>query len=698
VTHIALEPLLPLGVIALLLIIPTMVIAFNLILRRRGAVLRAATLVVFAAVLLGPVLVREEREPTKATIALIVDRSQSQRLGNRQEQSDAILMQLESQLSQLSQFDVRLIEVTSSSETANATHLFAPLQQAFADVPPAQQGGAIIITDGQIHDLPSSLSQLGISAPINALITGHTQEYDRQISITTAPRFALVGERVKIGFRIEDLGVIPEPLPVIDVTLSVNGEILTRRRILSTAPENFEFIVPLPVAGNNIIELTTPLIEGELSEVNNRVAVVIDGVRENLKTLLVSGEPHNGLRIWRDLLKSDTGVDLIHFTILRPPEKFDNTPSHELSLISFPTTELFVDKIDEFDLIILDRYQHYDILPLIYYDYIAEYVKNGGALLLVAGPEYADEMVSLADTPLVSALPARPTGTLLEQPFLPHLSEIGKKHPVTRDLEGAQREPPEWGRWLRQIEVGNIDADTRILLNGVDDKPLMLLGQKGEGRIGMLLSDQGWLWGRGFEGGGPIAQLYRRMTYWLLKQPELEEETLRTKVSGGRILIERQTMGDEESLIHVKMTSPSGIQQEQQLTKIAAGLLTGSFTIDEPGLFRIENGDKTSFALIGSLDAPEWTQLLSTAAKIEDVIKLSGGNVMRVSNRADDDVTVPPLQIVDEGRRSAADKLILWQSRDSRLLRVNTLPLYSAFWVLLIILTLLGMSWRRESR
>src|SRR5690606_28396738 len=170
--------------------------------------------------------------------------------------------------------------------------------------------------------------------------------------------------------------------------------------------------------------------------------------------------------------------DLVHFTILRPPEKQDGTPINELSLIVFPTRELFVDKVNEFDLIILDRYQHRDVLPLLYYDYIAQYVENGGALLVAAGPEYAGEM-SIARTPLYSALPAMPTGAVTEKAFYPRLTDLGKRHPVTRGLDGSTQEPPHWSRWFRTIDIGPPEGDT--VMSGADGKPLLVLDHVGKG-------------------------------------------------------------------------------------------------------------------------------------------------------------------------------------------------------------------------
>ena len=163
------------------------------------------------------------------------------------------------------------------------------------------------------------------------------------------------------------------------------------------------------------------------------------------------------------------------------------------------------------------------MLPILYYDYIAEYVENGGALLVAAGPEYASGQ-SIARTPLMSALPAMPTGNVVEEGFHPRLTEVGERHPVTRGLEGSTAEPPNWSRWFRVIDIQQPDG--QVVMNAAGERPLLVLNRRGEGRVGMLLSDQGWLWARGFEGGGPHVSLYRRMAHWLMKEPELEEVPL----------------------------------------------------------------------------------------------------------------------------------------------------------------------------
>ena len=372
----------------------------------------------------------------------------------------------------------------------------------------------------------------------------------------------------------------------VDVRVSINGQPVSTER--ATIGQEMPLDIVIPNAGSNIVELAIDAADGEITDTNNRAIAILDGIRENLRVLLVSGEPHAGERTWRNLLKSDASVDLVHFTILRPPEKQDGTPINELSLIAFPTRELFVEKIDDFDLIIFDRYQHRDVLPILYYDYIAEYVEKGGALLIAAGPEYAGEQ-SIAKTPLMSALPAMPTGEVIDQAFYPRLTDLGKRHPVTRGLEGSASEPPHWSRWFRLVGIDRPEGE--VVMKGPDDRPLLLLDRKGEGRVGMLLSDQGWLWARGFEGGGPHVALYRRIAHWLMKEPELEEERL--TANGRGMTLDIQPPDDARrprpGAGHLAVR-----QDADRAARLASpGVFTGSAEIDEIGLYQIGNGDLT---------------------------------------------------------------------------------------------------------
>ncbi|ESZ66254.1 hypothetical protein NL532_10615 [Mesorhizobium sp. C120A] len=690
---ISFEPLLSWPLLALVLAPLLVLAAVGLWFRQRGAIFRFAALIALGAALLNPVFLDEEREALKSVVAVIVDRSQSQDIGDRTKQTDEALAGLQQRLGRFKQFDVRVVEAGKSeaADERTETKLFAALEGAFRDVPPSRIGGAIMITDGEVHDAPAAPD---FNAPLHALITGNEHEKDRRIRFENAPRFGLVGKPLDMTYRV--IATDGETGPV-DVRVSVNGEQVAVEE--ATIGQAMPLQVTIPGAGRNIVELSIDREPGELTDANNRAIALIDGIRENLRVLLVSGEPHAGERTWRNLLKSDASVDLVHFTILRPPEKQDGTPINELSLIAFPTRELFVEKIKDFDLIIFDRYQHRDVLPILYYDYISEYVEKGGALLIAAGPEYAGD-ASIARTPLMSSLPAMPTGEVIDKAFYPRLTDLGQRHPVTRGLDGSATEPPRWSRWFRTIGVQNPEGE--VVMKGADNRPLLLLDHKGEGRVGMLLSDQGWLWARGFEGGGPHVQLYRRIAHWLMKEPELEEERLTADGRGMMLEIRRQTMSDDPGPAQV--ITPSGKALIIKLEKSEPGVFLGSIETKEIGLYQIGNGDLTALAHVGPVNAPEFSDVVSTEDRLKAPTEATGGSVRRLAasstlGQLTGSVTLPSIVPVRaSGAASGADWIGLRSTDDSVLKAVSRVPLFGGFLGLCLLLLAMGAMWYREGR
>ncbi|MBV2144039.1 hypothetical protein KUG47_11100 [Falsochrobactrum sp. TDYN1] len=690
--NIEFDPFLSLSWLIVILAPLAILVVASIALQMRGGIMRLLGAAALALALLNPVIINEEREPLKSVVALVVDRSQSQQLGNRRADTDAALKAVQDKLATMPQFETRIVESGQPGENEDgyATRLFGPLARALLDVPPSRVAGAIMITDGQVHDIPASKNALGFDAPLHALVTGKPDEFDRRIQFNKAPRYGISGKPLQMSFTVIDEGKnLGSPAPV---EIRINGETAAQEE--AQVGQVTPIAIKLPRAGVNIIEISTPTLPGEVTDTNNRAVATVDGIRENLRVLLVSGEPHNGERTWRNLLKSDAAVDLVHFTILRPPEKQDGTPINELSLIAFPTRELFVDKVDEFDLIILDRYQHRDVLPLLYYDYIAQYVENGGALLIAAGPEYAGEM-SIARTPLFSALPAMPTGTVTEKAFYPRLTDLGKRHPVTRGLDGSTQEPPHWSRWFRTIDIGPPEGET--VMSGADGKPLLVLDRVGKGRVGMFLSDQGWLWARGFEGGGPYAALYRRIAHWLMQEPELEEEALTASSNGRTLTIHRQTMGSNPGSASV--TTPSGKELQIDLAQSKPGLFDGTLETDEIGIFRIKNGDFEALAHMGPVNAPEFIDSISTTHRLEPLANETGGSIYRVRASADSPVRIPAITTISANRAASGNDWIgLRETPDAQLKSVNRLPLFSGLLALATLLFIFGGMWYREGR
>src|SRR5262245_24720627 len=685
---IAFNPLVSQNVLWAAIAVTALIAVLLIVVRSRGAWIRALAFALLARALANPSFTREDREPLSSVAVVVVDKSPSQSFGDRTNQTEAARAQVVQRLQRIPGLDVRVVEAGKADGETDGTRLFSALSASLADVPTDRVAGAIFITDGRVHDVPDEAAALGFVAPVHGLITGTANERDRRVVLVSAPRFGIVGQQQTVSFRIEDRGVRPSPA---QVKISRDGETLEQRTV--GVGETVKMQVPIPHAGPNIVEIEASPIDNELTLVNNRAVVSIDGVRDKLRVLLVSGEPHAGERTWRNLLKSDANVDLVHFTILRPPEKQDGTPINELSLIAFPTRELFQQKINEFHLIIFDRYARQGVLPIIYFDNIAKYVRDGGAVLVAAGPDYASPS-SIWRTPLDAILPAEPNGRMTEQPFQPRLTDLGKRHPVTRGLEGGADEPPHWSRWFRLVDAR--PAKGTAVMQGPDDKPLLLLSREEKGRVALLLSDHIWLWARGYEGGGPHLDLLRRLSHWLMQQPDLEEEALRMFVRGRDLTVQRQTM--EDSVADVTLTSPSGSKRTLKLDTAEPGVWRRSIEADELGLWRATDGKLTALINVGPANPREFTEVTSTTDVLAPLAAATGGDVRRLTESGNA-VTLPRIVAVRSGDTFKGDDWIGLKMRDASVVRgIGVLPMFAGLLGLLLLLGSLAATWAREGR
>ena len=685
-------PLIPIWIIAVLGAAALVMVALGVFSRARGTPLRALALTALVLALLNPSIREEDREPLSDVAVLVVDRSQSQDLAGRTELLDAAEAQVTEALGGLENTELRVATVTSGVTAGeDGTHLMAALKRALADVPPERYAGAVAITDGQVHDVPETIAELGYDGPLHALITGREGEVDRRLVVEDAPRFAMVGQQHAARIKVEDAGL--EGSRIVAVSVSVDGG--APRTYEAVTGQSLEIPFEVGHGGTNVIDLEVDALPDEISTENNRTVIVTEGIRDRLRVLLVSGEPHPGERTWRNLLKADASVDLVHFTILRPPEKQDGTPIRELSLIAFPTRELFVEKLEEFDLIVFDRYSQRGVLPLAYLANVVEFVNNGGAVLIAAGPDYASPL-SLYRTPLAEILPAAPTGDVVAEPFKPQITEAGLRHPVTRTL-GAQfldaEGEPTWGRWFRLIDAQVRAGDT--VLDGPGGKPLMLLTRQQEGRVALLLSDQAWLWTRGFEGGGPQSELLRRFAHWLMKEPELEEEALTGRHEQGRLVVERRTMADDAAPVTV--TAPSGRERTVELEEMSPGLFQARLEVSEAGIHRLDDGTLTSVAAVGSRDSLETLDLHASADKLAPVVEESRGGIAWLGETDSDAVDLPQLIKMKPGRAMAGPGWLGLQSAGAYTVRaIEELPLFAFLLSLALLLGLLVATWYRE--
>lgn len=654
---------------------------------RKKALLRFC---LFSSVLLAlwnPNLSEEERTPIESIALVLVDRTTSQTIGDRKDVTDSVKESLQRQLEELKATQTRFIDIPDGSNNSG-TRIISALSTALADIPRQRLAGIVIITDGVAHDIQENLSSLALSVPVHILITGYPDEKDRQIRFTSTPRFAIVGKKQNISAIVEERNGTGRA----NVRISLDGKVIEQRQVITG--RNFSFDLDISHAGMNIVEMNVEPLDQELTLANNHAVLSIDGVRDKLRVLLVSGEPHVGGRTWRNLLKSDANIDLVHFTILRDINKSERAPENELALIVFPITELFINKIQQFDLIILDRFDNYGILPFEYFQNIARYVEEGGALLIAAGPEFADEG-SLALTPLRPVIPAFPDGRIIEQPFKPLLTDQGKHHPVTRGLTGSAAIPPVWGEWLRQI--GASETQGNILLSGYDNAPLLILEHVKKGRTALILSDHPWLWARGYRGGGPHADLLRHIAHWLMKEPALEEEALRAAYRNGTITIERQTMHDTVEPVTIR--TPDGNERTTVPVFKETGLFTAEIPAEQNGMHMISSGDLSTFVSIGPSQLRELEDIFSNLSILNPLATSSGGTIRRVGQTSGKSLIIPKIRQIKPHVRAYGDDWIgLREPSDSIIKGVRIFPLGIGFAALFLLAGLALFVWIAESR
>ncbi|MDE0335769.1 MAG: hypothetical protein OXI64_12475 [Defluviicoccus sp.] len=663
------------------------VLALCAVTRARGLGWRSLALAALWLALANPALVEEEREPIPDLVTVVVDESDSQKIDGRRKRSEYTLEESLAKLKKLNNLDVRVIwtgsEQSAVAGTGEGTRLFEALGRSLSSTSRRRMAGTVLLTDGQVHDVPGAEDALPFAGPLHVLLNGRRGEHDRILFVDKAPSFGLVGTKAQIEVRIEDAAAAGGRARL---SIARDGKQVRRLDVTVGAAQKIE--VEIDHAGFNIFELEVEGRPGELTTVNNRNVVEISGVRERLRVLLVSGEPHPGGRVWRNFLKADPSVDLVHFTILRPPEKLDATPVRELSLIAFPIRELFEVKLEDFDLIIFDRYRRRGVLPAIYLDNIARFVEKGGAVLEVAGPGFASAL-SLYRTPLGEILPGAPTGQIVERGFKPVVTDIGGRHPVTADLFGEAGGRSRWGRWFRHIEVGAPRGT--VLMHGAGERPLLIVDRVGEGRVAQFLSDHIWLWARGFETGGPHSEILRRLSHWLMKEPDLEENDLRVVADGRGLTIVRRSLDRRHP--EVEVTAPSGKTISVSLEEEGGGRARATVVPEESGLYRVTDGERTALTAVRSLNPVEFADMRTTADKLSGVAARTGGGIEWLSDG------LPSFRRVRPDRLASGPGWMgLVANRDYRVTSIAEIPVLPPLVLLLLGVGALMLAWRREGR
>lgn len=710
--NITFEPILPIILILILLVILLFITFFTIFNRIQGGIYRILIFVIFFFLLIQPSLKIEKRKLENSILTFVIDDSLSQQVSGRSKNIDTIYKNMLRQINnKYNQFDILEIRINDKkitkrfgningilsntlsieekkSESKYSTRLLKIFYEEINKYPTKKISTAFFLTDGQIHDLKESSIVDKIDIPIYYILPNVKNLNDQKLEVTYAPDYAYVGESVKIKVVANDYTENKKgylKLDIFDPEQNLK-EINLEKNVEETI--NFK----INKIGENIFYLRIKPNSDDLSNSNNFKIVKINAIRKRLRVLLVSGEPYMGTRVWRNFLKSDPTVELVHMTVLRPPEKNDNTKISELSLIPFPVKELFEEKLKNFNLIIFDNFRGRNILTPLYYENLIGFVEKGGAILEITGPSY-NSRNSLFRTQVGKILPGAPTGKSLRGEFKPELTELGKKHPITKSIFKNLK---NYGSWYEMNDVLIDNKETSVLLKGLKDKPLLSIKKIDKGRISQIYSHNIWIWKNNILNPGPYRELIKNLAHWLMKEPELEEDELKVSIKGKKVFI-KKTIFKENDIKNssVFIYGPQNNKEKLILNKKSENTFSNTYEIKKEGIYLVMDNSQVQLVETNNYSIHELENLdinydfldaTQPISLISKVIKTSNGTDIKY--RVVEDYTVDKL---------STDKVLLPKNLSYQVNEIIENKLFNVPLFLVFIIGLFFASWKRES-
>jgi uncharacterized membrane protein len=441
--------------------------------------------------------------------------------------------------------------VTVDEATGRRTDLMAALRSVASGAGSGRRlAGVLLLTDGvdtealaggMTAEARRELEALG--APVHVFAAGGDADLkDLAITRVLADDFAFVRSAVEIEVVVQSRGYPAQTVPVI---LRREGRVVSTQstRLEPGQESRVTFRFTPDTTGKFVYTVEVPVLEGEAVTSNNQRSFVLKVIRDRVRVLQVAGRPSWDQRFLRSLLKKDPNVDLISFFILRTPQNTQQVNNSELSLIPFPTHELFTQELGTFDLVV---FQNFDYLPYGMAQYLGNvrrYVEEGGSFVMIGGEKSFSEGryqgTYIEDILPVELLPAR-SGTLDGEVFQPRLTEHGRRHPITQvgpageSLERVFERLPELPSMNR---VRGVRRDAQVLLehpfrrNGAGNAPVVVVGESGRGRTMAVMTDGTWFWSFPAAGGEGDRRVYDRFwsnaLRWLVRDPDLTHVRVR---------------------------------------------------------------------------------------------------------------------------------------------------------------------------
>lgn len=437
------------------------------------------------------------------------------------------------------------LTLQASGAASDLTRAIAELSAEDPATDPRPIAGLVVLSDGLFDradrgaDDPLLLAARELGVPITAVSAGAPHLVDLALTELRAGEFAFVENVAEFSADIEAHGL---PGARTEVVLRRDGQVVATQPF--TAPIGGQGTVRFEVApdrvGQFVYEIEVRPVDGEATLANNKRAFVVKVLRDKVRVLHVAGRPDWDVRALRTLLGRDPNVELLSYYILRGADDADREdPFAQLSLIAFPTDELFKEQLGSFDLVVLHNFDALNHQVGRYLADIGQYVQDGGALVMIGG----DMGLATGDypaPPLAAVVPVDlrvPTG-LDTAPFRPQLTDAGRRHPITAWLESSGLS--DWSR-LPNLDSYNPVKMARhegmigsaVLLRHPSGAPLVAIAEPGLGRVFVIST--GATWRLGFsadlpivDGARPYDLLWLGAIRWLLRDAAADRLTLET--------------------------------------------------------------------------------------------------------------------------------------------------------------------------
>ncbi len=539
--------------------------------------LRIAAIVVCFGILLQPTLHKRELRAEPAHLAILVDTSPSMAQGGdntRLLRAKRMLKTAGPAIARLEKryridwygFSDGLVPVASPEALGagegkhRKTDIRGALQALMAGAKKVPIDGVVLISDGADTELvPQADGESDLTwaeafgVPINTIAVGDAPDrVELAITHVEAAPFAFTRSDTPITVRLRSVGLEDRR---VEAFLKQDGTVVQRREVQLVGGRGQLTFTALPTAlGQQVMEVSVPVPEGDEVPENNLQHLTFEVIRDKFRILHLAGRPSWDQRFLRDALKSWPRVDLVSFYVLRTGYQSATEGSAGMALIPFPTDDLFKDHLGEFDILIFHEFEPAEVGVEAYAGKIAEFVRDGGALVLIGGEKGlkggtmgGPALEAIFPVELLSA--GTPASRMSDSgQFRAKLTEDGANHPITRLYPDDERNRQVWRSLTRldgQGRIAGLAEGAHSLLENpfllADDGPTPVVAVKEveKGRTLAITTDSLWRWR--FSGpvtGGP-ADLYtdfwRKTIAWLTRAPDLKR--LRVKVSPAPLTI-----------------------------------------------------------------------------------------------------------------------------------------------------------------